>query len=110
MKSSFGRFFVMAIILLLGVSVATAAFVDSAWSARFARMENVMEERFDALKQLYTESQNQRPSTLAPAEGPMTPGEVYAKNVQAVVGITTRHNSNGGYAEGSGSGRTLTSS
>ena len=33
----------LAIVLLLGVSVATAAFVDSAWSARFARMENVME-------------------------------------------------------------------
>ncbi len=94
----------LVIVMLLGVSVATAALVDSAWSARFEQMEAVMEERFDALKQLYTESQNQRPSTQAPDKGPMTPGEVYAKNVQAVVAITTRHESNGGYAEGSGSG------
>ena len=67
-------------------------------------MENAMNEKFDALKQIYSEQKQENIQNQLPATGPMTPGQVYAKNVNAVVAVNTRIEDSNGVAEGSSSG------
>lgn len=94
---------VVAIVLLVACCSGTAIGVGAIWQNRIALMEAAMDDKFAALEQLYSESNNHG-SSQAPVQGPMTPGQVYAKNVQAVVAINSRYETSQGYGEGSGSG------
>ena len=91
-------------LLLICACVVTAAVVTNRWENRMVRMENAMNEKFEALKQIYSEQKQNNASAQLPATGPMTPGQVYAQNVDAVVAVNTRIESSNGVAEGSGSG------
>ncbi len=94
------------VILLLVICAGVTAFgVDYLWRARLDRMEQAVEERFSALQQQIGENKTQTPSVQAPTqEGVLTPGEVYSKNVDAVVAVFARHETSGGYSESTGSG------
>ena len=91
-------------LLLICACVVTAALVTNRWENRMVRMENAMNEKFEALKQIYSEQKQNSGSAQLPVTGPMTPGQVYAQNVDAVVAVNTRIESSNGIAEGSGSG------
>ena len=95
----------LVLLLLICACVVTAAGVSYVWEQRITRMEQAMNEKFTALEQMYSQQQNQ-PNTPSqtPVTGPMTPGQVYAKNVDAVVAINTQIQSGGQYGEGAGSG------
>lgn len=93
---------VLAIILCCA---ATGIAVSCIWQNQMTQMEQAMNEKFAALEQLYKEHQTQSvPSQQLPSEGPMTPGQVYAKNVDAVVAVNSYVQSNDGYKQGTGSG------
>jgi len=87
---------VLVALLLIACCAVTAIGVSSIWQSRMERMEVAMNEKFAALEQLYSESQNNNTSTELPAQGPMTPGQVYSQNVNAVVAVKSD------YGEGSG--------
>lgn len=90
--------------LLICACIITAVVVTNVWENRLALMENAMNEKFAALEQIYSEQQQENISSQLPAAGPMTPGQVYAQNVKAVVAVNSRVATGNGYAEGSGSG------
>lgn len=93
---------VLAIILCCA---ATGIAVSCIWQNQMTQMEQAMNEKIAALEQLYKEHQTQSvPSQQLPSEGPMTPGQVYAKNVDAVVAVNSYVQSNDGYKQGTGSG------
>lgn len=94
----------LVLLLVVCACIVTAAVVTNIWENRLARMENAMDEKFDALEQLYSEQKQNNVQNQLPATGPMTPGQVYAQNVDAVVAVNTRIESGNNYAEGSGSG------
>ncbi len=75
---------IAALILLIACCIGTAFAVSALWQGKIDRMSLAMDEKFAALKQLYSESQSQNAAPM-PQEGPLTPAEVYAKNVDAVV-------------------------
>ena len=90
-------------ILLIVCCTGTALAVTGVWQNRMDRMEAAVQDKFAALEQLYKESGRQE-SIQQPDKNPMTPGEVYAKNVAAVVAVNTRRETQQGYSEGAGSG------
>lgn len=95
----------MGVALLLVVCcIVTAVAVSNVWQDRMDRMEAAMSEKFAALEQLYSESKSQNTGSALPSQGPMTPGEVYAQNVQAVVAVSAMYETAGGYGESTGSG------
>lgn len=95
----------LVILLLVVCAGATAFGVDYLWRARLDRMEQAVQERFDVLQQQIGENKTQTPSVQAPTqEGVLTPGEVYSKNVDAVVAVFARYETANGYGESSGSG------
>ena len=95
----------LVLLLLICACIVTATGVSYVWEKRIARMEQAMNEKFTALEQLYSQQQNQpNAPSQAPVTGPMTPGQVYTKNVDAVVAINTQIQSGGQYGEGTGSG------
>ncbi len=89
--------------LSLVVCIVTSILVSSIWQGRMDNMEQAMDEKFAALEQLYSEYKNNISAPL-PEEGPLTPSEVYAKNMKAVVTVTCRHRTEFGYGESTGSG------
>ncbi|MBQ3529968.1 MAG: trypsin-like peptidase domain-containing protein [Oscillospiraceae bacterium] len=94
----------VALVIVL-CCAATAVGVSCIWQNQMTKMEQAMSEKFAALEQLYKENQAQSaPSQQLPSQGPMTPGQVYAKNVNAVVAVKSYVQSNGSYGEGVGSG------
>lgn len=100
----------LAVALLLAICCGATAFaVTSVWQDKFDSIELAMEEKFAALEQLYGENNGQNTDTQLPAQGPMTPGQVYAKNVQAVVAVVARYESANGYGESAGSGFIISS-
>ncbi len=94
----------LVLLLVICACIVTAAVVTNIWENRMARMEKALDEKFSALEQLYSEQKQQNTQSQLPATGPMTPGQVYAQNVDAVVAVNTRIESGNNYAEGSGSG------
>ena len=94
----------LVVLLLICGCIATGALVSRFWENRLAQMEQAMDEKFAALKQIYSEQKQEGTSNRLPASGPLTPGQVYAQNVDAVVAVNTRIESGGQYAEGLGSG------
>lgn len=94
---------VLVLLLMAACCVATAVGVTSVWQKRWDRMEAAVEDKFQALEELYTQPQNPTTSHSAPQDL-MTPSEVYAQNVNAVVAVNTFLESGGSYGEASGSG------
>ncbi len=99
-----GRFWVV-LPVMAAACVLTGFVVNKIWENRMERMEKALDEKFAALEQIYSEQKPQQNTTnQQPATGPMTPGQVYTQNVDAVVAVNTRMESSNGYGEGSGSG------
>lgn len=95
----------LVVVVLLAVCCGLTAWaVTGVWQNRFARMETAMQERFAALEQLYSQSHDQTQNSQLPSAGPMTPGQVYAQNVQAVVVVNARYESAVGGGQSAGSG------
>ncbi len=97
----------LALLIMVVCCVGTAIGVSSIWQGRMDRMEAAMEDRFDALQEIYNE--NNRP--VVPdqsSQGELTPSQVYAKNVDAVVAITCWASDEWGYYESRGSGFIIT--
>lgn len=98
----------LVILMLICTCVCTVAIVSHDWQGKMTRMEQAMNEKFAALQQLYSEGNQQKPQDNPPAQtpvtGPLTPGQVYAKNVNAVVAINTQIQSGSQYGRGAGSG------
>ena len=83
---------ILAVVVAVVLCAGTALAVSGVWKERLTRMEAAMEDKFDALAQLYAESQQKQETTQEPAvQGPMTPDAVYAQNVQAVVTVHCLH-------------------
>lgn len=94
----------VVVLLLVSCCVATAFGVNQKWRNRINRMETALDEKFAVLQEKYDQLQKQNADTQLPAEGPMTPGQVYAQNAKAVVAVITRYESTSGTGEGVGSG------
>ena len=94
----------LVVALLICACAVTAAIVTMRWENRMAQMEVAMNEKFAALEQLFAEQKQENTPSQLPATGPMTPGQVYARNVDAVVAVSSRVESGNGYLENSGSG------
>lgn len=94
----------IVILLILVCCAATAFGVDKLWRGRLDRMELAMQEKFAALEQLYSEKQNQQQTQEPVQQGLMTPGQVYAKCVPAVLSVHAAYETANGYGESSGSG------
>jgi len=95
----------LALLLLVAVVCgATAYTVSYLWQDRYDRMERAMTEKINALKQLYSEQKPQQNNTQLPENGPLTPSQVYDKNVHAVVAIHAMKDQTGQYGESAGSG------
>ena len=93
----------VAVLLLIVCCAGTALGVTALWQGKLDRMEQAMDEKFAALQQMYSETPVQTPAPL-PQEGPMTPGQVYGKNVDAVVAVNAKYQSAMGSGESAGSG------
>ena len=96
---------VVAIMLIL--CIATNIAITCHWQSQKAAMEQAMEEKFAALEQLFKEYR-ENVSIPLPEEGPLTPAQVYSKNVKAVVAVTCQYKTDYGYGESSGSGFIIT--
>lgn len=88
---------VLVLLLLVCACIVTAVVVTNIWENRIARMENAMNEKFAALEQLYEEQKQENVQNQLPATGPMTPGQVYAQNVNAIVAVNTNTGSGSGF-------------
>ncbi len=103
-KSKKGKPLLTGLLIVLCCAV-TAIGVSHAKQGQFTKMEQAMNEKFAALEQLYKENQSQSvPNQQLPAQGPMTPGQVYAQNVDGVVAVNSYVQISGGYEQGAGSG------
>ena len=91
-------------VLLVLCCGATAFAVTRVWQGRVDRMEKAMEEKFAALQQMFSESQNQNQGTQLPEQVTDAPGQVYADNVDAVVAVNAVYQTTNGRGESSGSG------
>ena len=91
-------------VLLAAACGITALLVNWLWQSRFDAMELTLQERFAVLEEKYSNNQNQNTGGQLPAQGPMTPSEIYAKNVAAVVAVHAVIEKSGSYGESSGSG------
>lgn len=80
-------------VLLAAACGITALLVSKVWEGKFVRMELAIKDRFSALEQSYSQKHNQSvaPDTQLPEQGPMPPSQIYAENVQAVVGINATY-------------------
>lgn len=103
-KKRWGWKLVGICVMLIVVCGATALLVNALWQSRFDNMELALQERLDVLEEKYSKNQNQNTGTQLPTQGPLTPSQIYAKNVDAVVAVTAVIQKSGGYGESSGSG------
>ena len=94
---------VLVILLIAACCMGTAVGVTGIWQNRLDRMEAAMEDKFNALEELYAETQKPG-NSVTPDQGSMTLGQVYAKNVQAVVAVNALIATNTGYGKSTGSG------
>ena len=102
-KSRRGLKIVIALIVIAACCAGTAIGVAGVWQNRLSKLEAAMDNKFAALEQLYSEKQQQI-TTQIPSEGPMTPGQVYAKNADAVVAVSAVYKNVSGTGESRGSG------
>ncbi len=95
---------VIALLVIAACCAGTAIGVSGTWRNRIAKMEAAMDDKIAALEQLYSEKNQQQTNTQIPSEGPMTPGQVYAKNAPAVVTVSAVYRAANGTGESRGSG------
>ncbi len=88
---------VLAVLLIVVCCAATGFGVSKAWQNKISRMETAMNEKFDALEQLYGESKNENTSQQLPDQNAQTLGQVYAQNVKAVVVVTSDYGQGSGF-------------
>ena len=90
---------VLALAVVAGSCGITALLVNNHWEKRMTRMESQMQTRLDELQKDINSAKvtigggNSVSGTVASGEG-LTPGQVYARNVQSVVLITSEVKSN----------------
>lgn len=95
----------LMILLPVICCVVTAVVITAVWQSRIRRMETALDEKFAVLEQMIPEEKpTDTPAQQLPTQGPLTPGQVYAKNVDAVVAVVTVYENAGTLQEGSGSG------
>ena len=82
---------VSALNLLVACCLGTAFVVTALWQGKIDRMSRAMDEKIAALKQLYSESHSVNVTPM-PQDGPYTPAQVYAQNVDAVVVVNNQGN------------------
>lgn len=91
-KSGAGKIAVavlLAVALIAGSSVLTAALVNRNWEARNSRMNEAMNNRLNVMQnQLDILSGTGVTGTNAKSGESLTPGQVYAQNVRSVVAVT----------------------
>ena len=80
---------VLAIVLLTAACGLTAFSVSSYWSEKFEDYTEEMEKELEKLQLKLNSVQGSSGIVTPPVEG-MTPGQVYAQNVQAVVAISNQ--------------------
>lgn len=102
-----GRKILAVTVLMLALCIVTNLGVSGYWQGQMDAMEQAMEEKFVALEQIYKEHEHNVSAPL-PETGPLTPAQVYSKNVKAVVAVTSKYQTNYGYGESSGSGFIIT--
>lgn len=78
----------LAVVVALVSSLVTALVLDSRWQKRFDSMSQAVQEKNDALQSQINEIDVQAGAAYVAAPGELlTPGQVYAQNVDAVVAI-----------------------
>lgn len=102
-KPKRGKKIWLSLLIALAICIVTSIIVSGIWQNRMENMEQAMEEKFAALEQLYDEYKNNVNAPL-PEEGPLTPSQVYAKNMKAVVVVTCQVMTDDGPKESTGSG------
>jgi len=102
-RKPWGKKWVLVVLVAAVCCLCTTLVVGGIWQDRMDRMEAAMDDKFEVLKQLYEESKSPS-NSQQPNQGPMTPGQVYAQNVDAVVAIGAMYETDGGYGQGVGSG------
>ncbi len=89
---------VMAVALVAGSCGITAAVVNSRWEKEMDRMHQEFDSRLDEMQQQIDTAQKTAQSisgaVIAGSQGGMTPGQVYALNVQSVVLISCEVSAN----------------
>ena len=102
--SKFWKGFLCTILILalVGASCcATAYWVDQRWTQKQALTTKAMEQKLQALqKQLQEQNTGAVGGAVSSVEGALTPGQVYAQNVSAVVAVSN-------YATSSSYGQTV---
>ena len=79
----------VVVALVVGSCSATALVMNNRWQKEMNAMMKRMDEKITAAQKDAAGGSNQAPATTKPlASGTMTPGDVYAQNVNAVVAIT----------------------
>ena len=106
-KKKRGRW-LMLLLTVIGCTI-TAVVVTAVWQKKLNRMEAALDEKFAVLTQQSQENSANTPTQQLPQQGPLTPGQVYAKNVDAVVAVAAAYESTEGLAEGTGSGFIISS-
>lgn len=98
---------VAALGLTVGGCLITAMLIDQKWEQKYNQMSTIhnqqvldLQEQIDEQSEKDTTGRQPIGGTTAPVEGIMTPSQVYAQNVDAVVAIQTTVR--GGYSMGSG--------
>jgi hypothetical protein len=72
------------------------------------RMEAAMDDKFSVLEQMYKESQLQVDPSPSVPSSPLTPSQVYARSVRALVSVYARYEGPQGYGGSVGSGFLIT--
>lgn len=102
-KQKWGKKILTCVALSLAVAIVTSFVVSGIWQGRMDNMEKAMDEKFQALQQMYDDYKN-NVSAPIPEEGPLTPSQIYAKNIDAVVKLTGIRETADGYKEARGTG------
>ena len=90
----------LAIVCTIGATIGTSVL----WQGKMDRMEAAMDDKFSVLEQLYKDSQLQQTPSVSVPSSPMTPSQVYAQNVKALVSVYAVYESAQGYGQSVGSG------
>ena len=90
----------LVVLLVAGSCVLTAVLINNHWQNQMSIMDQRMEQKIQALQDKYTGGQSSGSSV--PAGTLLTPGQVYAQNVNAVVAVSGTISN--GYAEGYSAG------
>ena len=97
---------ILALILFCGATAYAVVYtLNHIWLERYAHLEQAMLEKIQSQPQNPGSNDSQgNLNTQIPQSGPLTPAQVYAKNVQAVVSVHAKYQQGSSYGESVGSG------